>query len=204
MLEVINKQLDLGVTKAYIHKHYKPVHSELKRRLSDVFKKLKNLRVFNEAYVYPQNITTFNSKTVYISAPMASVGDDEYQKINQCVCDISDSLQNIGFKRVYSPVIKKSCAEDFDGPAKAIKDNFSQLKQIECIVVIYPQKVPSSALVEIGYGIALCKKMVVFYREGVPYLLQDTNGIPHVRTYPFKDYDDIKKIIEMNEMALFE
>ena len=47
--------------------------------------------------------------------------------------------------------------DNFDGNTKAIKENFVALKQVDSMIDIYPQKTPSSVLVEVGYGLELCK-----------------------------------------------
>ena len=119
--------------------------------------------------------------------------------------EIKTALTDIGFKTVHCPIINKVTPSEFDGKAKAIEDNFPLMKQSDCMLVIYPWKKASSALVEMGYGVALTKKMVVFHREGLPYIMDEAaNSIPHIKTYSFKDFDDIKQIISSNGMALFK
>ncbi len=79
------------------------------------------------------------------------------------------------------------------------------LKQVDSILVVYPKKLPSSTLVEIGYGIALSKKMVIFYSDGLPYMLERAGSyIQNISTYHFKSLDEIRKVIEKNGMVLFE
>lgn len=41
------------------------------------------------------------------------------------------------------------------------------MKQSDSMLIIYPRNVPSSSLVENGYGIALTKKIVIFHKEKI-------------------------------------
>ena len=73
------------------------------------------------------------------------------------------------------------------------------------MIIIYPNKIPSSVLVEIGYGIALCKRLVIFYKEGLPYMLEEIGGtIQNIKTFKFEKFSDITKKIQTNGMHLFE
>ena len=79
------------------------------------------------------------------------------------------------------------------------------MKHVDSMLFIYPWKNASSALVEMGYGIALSKRMVVFYKEGLPYIMDEAGvSINNIKTCSFSTYDEIFSIIERNGMGLFE
>lgn len=177
----------------------------LKDRLTDELKQLKNMRIFNEKYIYPQSVSTVNLNTLFISAPMASIDDSEYNDLRTYLLSLKKTLIKIGFSDVKCPLFDKGDKTVFDGKIKAIKDNFSNLKQVDSMLVIYPQNVPSSSLVELGYGIALCKKLVLFYKDELPYILQEAGeNIKHIKTFQFDKFENIGKIIESNGMDIFE
>lgn len=165
---------------------------------------LENTHIINEKNTYPQNISFVKKKTVYVSVPMASISETEYSELHEYLLGLKTLLKKIGFKGIYSSAFDINKREEFDGKTKAMEDNFKILKEVDCILVIYPKVSPSGTLVDIGYGIALCKKLVIFYKEGLPYILEEAGQyINHVRTYFFNDYSDISKIIESNGINLF-
>lgn len=179
-------------------------YDELNTKLESAIENLKNISAFNVRNIYPENVTLIKRNTVYLSVPMASVSEEKYDLIHKNIQGLKRILQYIGFTNIYSSAFGIQNKNDFDGKTKAMKDNFKILKEVDCILVIYPWKSPSSTLVDIGYGIALCKKVLIFYKEGLPYILEEAGQyIEHVRTYKFDDFSDIEKIIESNGMDLF-
>ncbi|MBD5529557.1 MAG: hypothetical protein HDR02_14310, partial [Lachnospiraceae bacterium] len=82
-----------------------------------------------------------------------------------------------------------------------------ELKTREYMLFIYPAKVPSSVLAEIGYGIALSKQMVIFAQKksDLPYVLSRIdNAVPSVRIYEYATFDDIIRIVDSNDTAFFD
>jgi hypothetical protein len=180
-------------------------HEKICNELKDVFDRLKQKGYFNEQYVYPQNIHTIDRNSVFVSAPMSTLNPDEYQKQRTSLLKILDNLKKIGFTKVICPAAEIEDKKHFDGREKSIRDNFTNLKQVECFVLIYEHARPSSVMVELGYAIAISKKTVVFYKRELPFLVQKAGeNIPHIRTVKFKNYEDIINEIIGNKMALFE
>ncbi len=195
--------LDLDTTQ--IEALAKDGYDKIKEKLKDVLKQLKALRIFNEKYIYPNNVSVVKKNTVYVSAPMASIDDEEYKELRNYLFEVKDILINMGFSEIICPILEKDNKNSFDGKTKAIKDNFSNLKQVESILVIYPKKIPSSTLVEIGYGIALTKQMVVFYQEGLPYILEEAGeNIHHIKSFKYSSFSEIGTTLLSNGMDIFE
>ena len=160
--------------------------------------------MFNEQYIYPPKVSTVNVNTVYISAPMSSINSDEYYELRDFLLQLKEKLEIIGFKKVICPLYSNDKYEHFDGTTKAIEKNFVKLKRVDSMIVIYPKNVPSSVLVEVGYGLALSKKTVIFYRDSLPYILEDAGTkIPHIDSRKYENYQDIMNIIESNGKQLF-
>jgi len=206
MITDLNKQLGLlPLDKSQISPIAKLGYEKLTNRLKCTLNELENMRVFSTKYTHPNNITTVNYNTIYISAPMASIDNDEYVKLRTYLLSLNDILRNIGFKDVICPHYSIENSGVFDGGTKAVKDNFPSMKQVDSMIIIYPNKIPSSVLVEIGYGIALCKRLVIFYKEGLPYMLEEIGGtIQNIKTFKFEKFSDITKKIQTNGMHLFE
>lgn len=204
LLRDINKEMGIGCEEEIIDARYKNIHAALKKDLHSVLAKLKESHVITEKQIYPQKIDAYNFNTVFVSVPMASIGSEEYELLRESMEGVRDALLKIGFKEVICQMLDIKTQNEFDGKPKAIDKSFKQMKQVECMVAIYPRTIPSSVLVEMGYGIALCKKIVVFHKEKLPFVMQGATGvIPHVRTYEYTDFEDISRMIIDNEMHLF-
>lgn len=204
MMENINEHLNL-LPAPLVKSTAMVGYRQLKKDSKAIINYLENIHTINEKNTYPQNITLVKKKTVYVSVPMASISEEEYSELHEYLLGLKSLLKKIGFKGIYSSAFDINNRKEFDGKTKAMEDNFKILKEVDCILVIYPQISPSGSLVDIGYGIALCKKMVIFYKEGLPYILEEAGQyINHVRTYSFNDYTEISKIIESNGINLFK
>ncbi len=206
MIQNINKELQLtNITNEQLNLIAAPHYQSLMDRLSPTLKHLKAMRVFNEKYIYPQKVSTVTLNTIYISAPMSSIDSSDYYELRDFLLELKPKLIDIGFTDVICPLFDKDDYSHFDGNTKAIKENFVKLKQVDSMIVIYPQKLPSSVLVEIGYGLALCKKTVIFYKEDLPYILKDAGtNIAHIDSRLYTEFEDIMHIIESNGKDLFK
>lgn len=203
MMENINEYLNL-LPETLVKSTAMVGYKQLKKNLKSVISYLENTHTINEKNTYPQNVSFVRKKTVYVSVPMASISEEDYSELHKYLLGLKTLLKKIGFKGIYSSAFEINRKEEFDGKTKAMDDNFKTLKEVDCILVIYPKVSPSSTLVDIGYGIALCKKMVIFYKEGLPYILEEAGQyIQHVRTYSFNDYMEVSRIIESNGMNIF-
>lgn len=84
----------------------KVAYNELKQEIELVLKRLKDLRVFNAKYVYPSSVMTIKRNSIYISVPMASIQQDlEYSELREFLIDLKQTLQEVGFKDIYCPMI---------------------------------------------------------------------------------------------------
>ena len=206
MIKDINKELSiLSIPDSSLDAISTVQYNIMIDKLSPIFKKLKAMRVFNEQYIYPKKINTVNLNTIYISAPMSSLNSREYYELRDFLLKLKPKLERIGFTKVECPAFEKDDYYNFDGHTKAIKENFVEMKQVDSMLVIYPNAQPSSVLVEIGYGLALCKKTVIFYKESLPYILKDAGtNISHIDTRKYNSFDDILSIIRSNGKQLFK
>lgn len=206
MILDINRNMNLlNVDDTHMETLAKGGYDKAKENLKDVLRQLKDLRIFNEKYIYPNSVSVVKKNTIYVSTPMASIDDEEYKKLRNYLFNVKEILSAMGFSDIICPILEKDTKLAFDGKTKAIKDNFSNLKQVESILVIYPKKLPSSALVEIGYGIALTKRMVIFYQEGLPYILEEAGeNIHHVKSFKYSSFSEIGQILSSNGMDIFE
>ena len=207
MIRDINDKLQLlNLTGEQLNAISQDAYNNMKERLGPTLNNLKESRYFNEKYIYPNDISIVNKATVYISSPMCTLtSDEDYVKQRDFLIKLEQLLKNkIGFRDVICPAIRIPDRAHFDGNTKAISENYSNLKQADHMIVIYPNLVASSVLVEIGYGISLTKQTVIFYKDALPYMLKESGeNISHVRTIHFEDYEEIISYILRNGKTLF-
>lgn len=183
----------------------KAQYEQIKQELKSTLKRLRDYRLFNATYVYPNIIDAVRKNTIFVSTPMSSIPKEEYKTIRENLMQIREILIKIGFTEVFCPAIQNENPFHFDGKTKAIRENFPQMKQADSMLVIYPCNVPSSSLVENGYAIALTKRIVIFHKERLPYILEDAGGAIHnVKTFAYEEFDDIRRTLDDNGMALFD
>ncbi len=205
IVEINEKMKLLSIGKNQLESIAKDGYTELKKLCSKSLSELKDNRRFNPKYIYPNHISSIQKNTIFISAPMSTITPEEYKQLREFLIKLEKDLYSIGFTKVICPILNNNDPDHFDGKTKAIKENFSALKRVESMLVIYPKNLSSSTLVEVGYGIALSKKMVVFYKEKLPYILQEAGEtMSHVKSFRFKDYSEIKSSLISNGMAIFE
>lgn len=162
---------------------------------------------FNKRLVYPKTVGVILRSSVFLCGPMASLGsEDAYKTTRNLMMEIADALQEKGFSPTYYGGSKIGSTEEFDESIKSVKDNFRQFKQSEFVVVVYPEALPSSVLVEIGYAIALSKPTVIFTRSRscLPFLLKDIDKtLTNVSVFEYADPQEILKKVRGNGRALF-
>lgn len=207
MIVDINRKLQLlPLNKEQLDSIARTGYNHLKSNLKDTLNELKASRYFNEKYIYPSHVTTVNSGTVYISTPMSMLSAEEYSSQREFLKKLKELLMSdvVGFREVICPAINIIDKNNFDGKTKAIKENFVNLKQVDNLIVIYPRQNASSSLMETGYGIALTKQTVIFYKNQLPYMLKEAGEtITHVRTICYADYGDILDFVIKNGKAMF-
>jgi nucleoside 2-deoxyribosyltransferase len=129
--------------------------------------------------VIDKDSTRGNSRgTVFIAAPMSGFSnDDDYKKSRDSILELSRLIKNLGFNGVYYAGANISSNTEFDEHNLAQESDEIALRKAELFVMIYPEKILSSVLVEAGFARALEKPMLFLVKdkEDLPYVFR---GIP--------------------------
>jgi nucleoside 2-deoxyribosyltransferase len=145
--------------------------------------------------IYPEQITSVRRGKVFIGAPMASVEKDQYPKMREQALRIKKALvENTSATEVYCPCEKIMLPGQFDDAKRAIYEDFKVLKESEYYIFIYPEKSPSSILLEMGYAIALSKKTVIFThkKSDLPFMLRKADeSIGNLLIFTYRSIDNI-------------
>ena len=143
---------------------------------------------------------------VFLAAPMAALTDEDFERDLQKIKAIKTALEErCNFKRVFFAGTNMKTKSDFDTADISIGLDLDALKESEKFIMIYPDKIVSSVLVEAGIALALGKQSFFFgMTENFPFLLQQANQqFDHIKIYNSHSLDDILSIILKNANNLF-
>lgn len=200
-------QIPINLLNQCITAAYKE-HFTDSKEVKQVIRTYKSSKLISAQDIYPREILHVQKKSVFLSSPMASLTDEEYRAFQQDMLKIQEMLRKAcKAKSVFYPGMKINTKERFDGMQLAIRKNFKLIKQCEYLFVVYPGKIPSSVLTEIGYALALSKKIIVFVKEksDLPYILQEADiGIDTFTIYTYSSVDDILRQMEINGTAFLQ
>ncbi len=155
---------------------------------------------FEQDYVYD----------VFLSAPMAAFANDaEYQASRTQIKKVFDALKKDG-TRVYWAAENVLSIDDFDTMDVSVTDDLSALARSRCFILVYPEKLVTSALFEAGYALArnAMSHYFVRNRDDLPFLMRELAGpIQNVRIHThldWKDYDDLAHKVRRNKRNWFQ
>jgi hypothetical protein len=141
---------------------------------------------------------------VFLSVPMAAFADDgEYQPFRTEVLKVIHALHDRGLS-VFCALEAIDSMRDFDTHGISAHDDIDILEHSGCFVMIYPQKLATSALFEAGYALALGRPSLYFVRneQDLPYLMQRlpeaVTNVSILDSREWKTYEDIGKLLCRN------
>lgn len=141
---------------------------------------------------------------VFLSAPMASFKDDsEYQPFRTEVLKVIHALHECGLS-VFCALEAIDSMGKFDTHGISTHDDMDILEHSGSFVMLYPQKLATSALFEAGYALALGLPSLILVRneQDLPYLMQRLpEAFTHVSildSREWKTYEDIGKLLGRN------
>ncbi len=182
-------------------------YASLKSSILEAKEQLSKGYVHEPIVVFPKHISAVKKDKIFIGSPMASVKETTYESIRKDALRLKSALiKYCDFDDVYYPGENITGQNYFDGQEKAILNDFKLLKESEHYIFIYPKKVTSSILMEMGYAIALSKNTLIFTngRKSLPYMLQQADkAIPNIRIYEYRSFDEVISLIQGNGITLF-
>jgi len=193
---------------------------KLERHITLFFEKkqLNYLKVTKGIYTYEKlkaffekqkkkNKTSSASKDIkgiFLSSPMASLSDSkdlEYMEFRKGVLKVWKELKNIFKCKVYYAGEERPTEKMFREPSICFKYNFDKLNEQDAFVLVYPEKLPTGALVEVGWALAKEKYCLFFVHcsTKLPYILEKASDYPKTRIVQYKSFDDILTYINGHE-----
>jgi hypothetical protein len=142
---------------------------------------------------------------VFLSAPMASFKSDaEYQPFRANVMKVVTALRDRCGLSVFCALDALESMSDFETRGVSLLEDLRVLHDSGNFVLLYPEKLASSALFETGYALALGLPSRLFVPEEdvLPYLMQRLpealTNTSIVDSRDWKTYEDIAARLEQN------
>lgn len=142
---------------------------------------------------------------VFLSAPMASFDSDaQYIPFRDEVMKVVAALRARCHLAVFCALEPIESMADFDLHGVSVQEDMAILGQSGSFVMLYPQKLATSALFETGYALALGLPSRLFVRseQDLPYLLQRLpeafTNVSILDSREWKTYDDIADHLAQN------
>lgn len=140
--------------------------------------------------------------SVFISTPIASLPETEYRKMKKIVQEVQEVLRyDLDVTIIYYAGDTISGTEDFHSPEAAIKQDFRAIHACEYFLLIYPERIASSVLVEVGYAMCLKKKCLIYTksRNDLPFLIRTADKVfKRVSIVEYADSNDITVLLKQS------
>lgn len=142
------------------------------------------------------------SDSVFISTPIASLPEMEYQGMKAIVQEVQDVLRyDLDVTIIYYAGDTISGTADFHTPEAAIKQDFRGIHACEYFLLIYPERIASSVLVEVGYAMCLKKKCLIYTknRDELPFLIRTADNVfKRVKIVEYPQSSDIPVLLKQS------
>ena len=135
---------------------------------------------------------------IFIATPIAGFSDEKvYNNFRIKIKALTRKLDK-NFS-IISEILNISNVASYDSPSQSAAKDFQNIESSSIFVLIYPQRMPTSALVELGYALALKKRILIITTEQgiLPYMLKELDKVySNVQISYFPNgWDDVDDII---------
>ena len=152
-----------------------------------------------------QQAAPLHRHTLFIAAPMSGLAsDDQYRNVRQQALVASNRLQHLGAIEVYFAGQDIDSTEQFSGQLAGLRTDIAALRRAHGFVMLFPERVASSVLIEAGYAMALDLPMLLLVRDrnDLPYMFQEAEqardcvGIPPISIQEYNTDNDLETALE--------
>ncbi len=149
------------------------------------------------------------SYDLFVSAPMAAFEtENEFQSSRNAILDVVRGIKKYcRFKDVFYAGDEIESHKDFESEDISVVEDYDACFRSRYFILIYPQKIATSALIELGWAMAHKKPIVIFAkkRDELPFLAKNADSVfKNVRIYEYKTSSDIINRFYVNSSSLFQ
>ncbi len=140
-----------------------------------------------------------DDKEIFLSTPISSFGPDEFQDFKTLFNALHRAIElNNPEYRVFCAAESISSLDVLDDLKYSAINDFQRIENCIAFVLFYPKQLATSALVELGYALALKKSILIITprKETLPFLCRKMDVV-----YDFVDIQSTKiehqKVVEL-------
>ena len=146
---------------------------------------------------------------LFVSVPMAAFDTTtEYEAFRSAILDCIRGIKNsCAFSDVFYAGQEIGSFKEFESEDLSVTQVYSALKNSSNFLLIYPKKLPTSALIELGWAMVMNKPIIIFSkgRDELPYLMKNADSVyKNIAIYEYKTSLDIQARFSANKRKLFE
>lgn len=131
---------------------------------------------------------------VFIASPIAGFeSKTDYKKYRLLIKNVIEKIKALEFiDNVFSEIVEINDIINYDSPQNSVLKDFYNILHSDFFILFYPQKVSSSALIELGYAIAERKKILILSpkKEILPYLVPGLDKVYNNVTINIEKYSE--------------
>lgn len=128
---------------------------------------------------------------VFIALPISSVSRNDLVEIDDAIQSALNSKKDAGLSIIYAGTdfLKNSWPDD---PESEVEWDLNHIALCDHFIMIYPVPVASSCLIELGYAIALKKRISILYREfsHLPFMAKNLPSRLRVSLVKYRNLGD--------------
>lgn len=180
----------------------------LRDEAGEVLSETSSQLPFGVEDIFPKGRNYIKRGSVFVAAPMYSFDredSNQYAELHRTAEGVVEKLEEKGFD-VFFGGSGVEFGEEEGSELRIPAENFGFFKHAEYLVVLYPKPLASSALIELGYALALNKKIVFVAVKGekIPLLLMGLSvPLPNLHTYEVELISDAVGFFERNGLSFF-
>ena len=133
---------------------------------------------------------------VFISCPITSISNDKYKVLRESLILLKHEMNNYNLS-VYCAALRVPEVEKADSEDISAEEDLAALKASRNFVLIYPEPVMSSCIMEVGYALI----------AGIPsvYFVTDEKKLPYMLRGAIEVFPNARKVryTELNEIVSF-
>lgn len=145
---------------------------------------------------------------IFIAFPIAAVKNiTERKALNDFAKRLETELKRIGYKKIFNASLHFSNNHEHQPPPIAAKIDIKAIDSSKNFILLYPEKIATSALIELGYAMSGNKNIVMCSNNiyTLPFLARGfSEAFRNVNYLEYKDNDHLINILIENHQEYFK